>query len=1036
MDLLGGPFGAVCGDDMDVSATGSKTVKDEGATALGQTSRGVPSTPSSRTIRRKLVLLVCCLYSCVWCSAAPTDPDQLDRPVGLITNVESAELIRKDTSLPLTARVGDLLFEGDALHALRGSVRFLYCPNEKEHSLPENGRVSFQPGGIELNSGTRTDAVAAPVCVLPILSRGAPATQQHLGGSLARDLGIENAQGGESSDLAGLAPERRAKLEEELQNVSNVQQQGSRDLASRIARAAILDSYGLSIQAKQEYQEILESWPDAVWIRSRLFVQDEEEISKELRGVRDDGASGKTFALLVGISDYQNLRIRPLRFAHRDATVFEQHLRSPRGGQLPDDRIQVLLNEEATTGSIRTAINSLLKVEAGPRDTVLIFIASHGTVDPQTRQGFIVTYDSDPQDLAATAIPMADLYQLVQEQLHKVGHVQIYVDVCHAGAVGTIKSKSNEINSFVERLAQANGEIVGFMASRAREVSYEGPQFGGGHGAFTYFLLRGLNGAADYGQDGVVTISDLIDYVQDRVEEATYDRQHPRDFGSFENTATISDLRKPGLEMPEWRGPDPSIKALFSQAESRQGDEWSRSTVPPAAPRQREIDEGVDVAIKRYMEALSSNLVLPNDPENALVLLGRLRRRLPRNLYLHYSNILRAKLDIEGQQVLLRYLQGEQVSQTRTDFLEGAAYSAQARVLTPESLLLEAREAFFEGRVAIFEKDYRRATNVLERAARLDPTGAYSYNALGIAYLEQASYERALLAFEDAIDLAPNWAYPYHNKALTYMQLGDYDEAIRTYQDAIEATPEFPYLYYNLGLVYERLNRLREAEATYKEAVERARGLPGEQRGRHLAIALSAMGHLKTSQGKSREAETHYREALALDGELLEPRHNLAVLLARQDKKQASRVDEAIGLWKENLDRQPNYLPSRLSLARTLNQRAESRGWPTDEAIEAAGHYEKVIQIQPNYAAARLALAELYSEINKSDEAMEHLRQVLEIRPDNSLAFEMIGDIEIARGRFENAVRQYRDALEYAGDKKTKKRLLKKLRDGRHANAN
>ena len=950
--------------------------------------------------------------------------------------MESADLIRKNTSLPLTAQVGDLLFEGDALNALRGSVSFLYCPNEEEHNLPENGKVVFRSGRIELKSGTRTNAITAPVCVLPLVSRGAPATQQHLGGSLARDLGIQEPQGRESSDLTGLLPESKAELEQELQKVSNAQQEGSSDLVGRIARAAIFERYGLSTHAKQEYQEILESWPDAVWIRSRLFVNDEEEVSKELRGVRDDRASGKMFALLVGISDYQNPRIRPLRFAHRDAIVFERHLTSPRGGQLPNDRIQVLLNEEATTASIRTAINSLLKVEAGPRDSVLIFIASHGAVDPQTRQGFIVTYDSDPQDLAATAIPMADLHRLVHEKLHGVGRVHIYVDVCHAGAIGTIKSKSNRINSFVERLGEADGEIVGFMASRPREVSYEGPQFGGGHGAFTYFLLNGLNGAADYGQDGVVTISDLIDYVEDRVEEATYDRQHPRDFGSFENIVMISDLRKPGLDLPEWQGPDPSIKKLFSQAESRQGAEWSRSIVPPAAPKRRELQEELDVTIQRYIEALNANRVLPGDPENALVLLGRLRRRVPKRLYLHYSNILRAKLDIEGQQVLLRYLQGEQVSQTRADFLQGAAYSAQARVLTPESLLLEAREAFFEGRVAIFDKDYRTATNVLERAARLDPTGAYSYNALGIAYLEQASYERALLAFRDAIDLAPHWAYPYHNKALAYMQLGDYDEAIRTYQDAIEATPDFPYLYYNLGLVYQRTNRLREAEATYKAALERARSLPEEGRDRHVAIALSAVGHLKASQRKGREAERYYREALALDGELLEPRHNLAVLIARQDRKQASRVDEAIGLWKENLDRQPNYLPSRLSLARTLNRRAQSRGWPTDEAIEAAGHYEKVIQIQPDYAAARLALAELYAKINKAKEAIEQLRQVLRKQPKTYRAFEMIGDIEAERGGFKDAVREYEEALKYAGDKKAKKRLLRKLRNTRQSNRN
>lgn len=234
--------------------------------------------------KSQFVPTVYILGVCVLCPAQSRDLAELERLVGLITNVRSAELIRKDTSLPLTAKVGDLLFEGDALHALRGSVSFLYCPNEKEHNLPENGKVMFQSGRIELKSGTRTNAISAPVCVLPLVSRGAPATQQHLGGSLARDLGIQERQGRESSDLTGLSPESKADLGRELQKVSNAQK-GSSDLAGRIARAAIFERYGLSTHAKQEYQEILESWPDAVWVPSRLFVNDEEAVSKELRGI-------------------------------------------------------------------------------------------------------------------------------------------------------------------------------------------------------------------------------------------------------------------------------------------------------------------------------------------------------------------------------------------------------------------------------------------------------------------------------------------------------------------------------------------------------------------------------------------------------------------------------------------------------------------------------------------------------------------------------------------------------------------------------
>ena len=47
------------------------------------------------------------------------------------------------------------------------------------------------------------------------------------------------------------------------------------------------------------------------------------------------------------------------------------------------------------------------------------------------------------------------------------------------------------------------------------------------HGAFTYALLEGLDGAADVDGDGVVSVSDLFAYVARSVPRLTNGRQHP-----------------------------------------------------------------------------------------------------------------------------------------------------------------------------------------------------------------------------------------------------------------------------------------------------------------------------------------------------------------------------------------------------------------------------------------------------------------------------------------------------------------------------
>ncbi len=96
--------------------------------------------------------------------------------------------------------------------------------------------------------------------------------------------------------------------------------------------------------------------------------------------------------------------------------------------------------------------------------------------------------------------------------------------------------------------------------------------------------------------------------------------------------------------------------------------------------------------LKSFDDAISAGRILPDAPENAFTALTALEGSCRRRDYLVQENRLRVALEDQGQQVLLQYLKGDQVPQTRDDFLKGAALFSTARLLTPESLLLEARE--------------------------------------------------------------------------------------------------------------------------------------------------------------------------------------------------------------------------------------------------------------------------------------------------------------------------------------------------------
>jgi uncharacterized caspase-like protein len=72
-------------------------------------------------------------------------------------------------------------------------------------------------------------------------------------------------------------------------------------------------------------------------------------------------------------------------------------------------------------------------------------------------------------------------------------------------------------------------------------VALEVPSLG--HGLFTYYVLEGLQGKADRNGDGIVTVSELYEYVEDQVDTAARragGRQRPLMKGEIEGSLPLS----------------------------------------------------------------------------------------------------------------------------------------------------------------------------------------------------------------------------------------------------------------------------------------------------------------------------------------------------------------------------------------------------------------------------------------------------------------------------------------------------------------
>ncbi|HKK87853.1 MAG TPA: caspase family protein, partial [Saprospiraceae bacterium] len=119
---------------------------------------------------------------------------------------------------------------------------------------------------------------------------------------------------------------------------------------------------------------------------------------------------GDVYAVVVGISDYQDKGIPDLRFADKDAEAFANFLRSPAGGSLDEDHLKVLINERATAAQFAIALDWLWEV-AKENDKVILYFSGHGDVERKslTQPGYLLCWDAPSRVYlagGAIALPM------------------------------------------------------------------------------------------------------------------------------------------------------------------------------------------------------------------------------------------------------------------------------------------------------------------------------------------------------------------------------------------------------------------------------------------------------------------------------------------------------------------------------------------------------------------------------------------------------------------------------------------------------
>jgi uncharacterized caspase-like protein len=257
------------------------------------------------------------------------------------------------------------------------------------------------------------------------------------------------------------------------------------------------------------------------------------------------------WAVIIGVGGYESSAVPRLRYSVADADAVYQTLIS---SGFKKENILLLTDKterKPTLRNIKWALGTFLARSAHKDDLVMIYFAGHGASEVDQRgierdglSKYLVPVDADPDDLYSTALPMDEMQNVLARI--EAERITVFLDACYSGAAGgrtfaSTKTRAVTVDDiFLDRLTRSKGRAI-VTASRPSELSIELAELG--HGIFTYYLVRGLQGYADTNRDGIVSLQELYEYLAQEVSRKSRQvggNQHPMMKGEMEGVLPLT----------------------------------------------------------------------------------------------------------------------------------------------------------------------------------------------------------------------------------------------------------------------------------------------------------------------------------------------------------------------------------------------------------------------------------------------------------------------------------------------------------------
>ncbi|MBA2487596.1 MAG: hypothetical protein H0V35_16160 [Nitrospira sp.] len=218
--------------------------------------------------------------------------------------------------------------------------------------------------------------------------------------------------------------------------------------------------------------------------------------------------------IAIGVGAFRDSAMPAIKFAAHDAEVMGGYFTRVLG--IPSQQVKILIDHKGLKDDLIDVFEQWLPKQSASKQTAYIYVSGRAVVDQETGAVSLLPYDGSLTG-ASRGYSLARLQRALTRTSLK--QAVLMLDLSLEPSPGSVP-----VRAMSPQWGQLDAEgdkdrlmvIVGNSAVQEAQAYQPGQ-----HGLFTYFLLKGLRGAADLNKNGTVLTGELCAYVHGQVDMVT-----------------------------------------------------------------------------------------------------------------------------------------------------------------------------------------------------------------------------------------------------------------------------------------------------------------------------------------------------------------------------------------------------------------------------------------------------------------------------------------------------------------------------------